>query len=203
MKMTKKLVLIFVSVFMLFLLSGCNEEKKAVETLNSAVAALQSGDFETAAKYIKNNENLTDNEFFKNTVNAAEAGKAVFSKMSCEVNSVEKTDNKNVVINADVKNVDMKSIISNSISELFSLAFSNALASEEDQMSDEEMQNKMMELIINGINAEDTAVVSKNIDIKVVKTDDGWKVNVDENVADAVTGGMVSTVKSFGGMFSE
>lgn len=203
MKITKKLVLVSLSVFMLFLLSGCNEEKKAEAALNSVVTALQSGDFETAGKYIKSSENLSDNEFFEKTVNTEEAGKAMFSKMSCVVNSVEKTDNSNVVINADIKNVDMKGIISNSISELFSLAFSNALASEEEQMSDEDMQKKMMELIVNGINADDASIVSKNIDLKVVKTDDGWKVNADENVADAVTGGLVSTVKSFGNMFSE
>lgn len=203
MKILKKITAIIMVLVMSLSLSGCNEEKKAEEALNQTMSALQKGDFLKAGGYIADTSALTGNAAFDTYKDNNDFTGAIFSKLTYSVNSVEKTDSSNVKINATVSNVNMGNVISNAIGEIFTLALSNAFAPEEEQMSDEQMQNKMAELIAEGINAEDAEIVSKTVDVNVIKTDDGWKIDADEEVVDAVTGGLLTVAENMENSLSE
>ena len=199
-KRTAAIVLVFA---MIVGLSGCNEVKKAEETLNSTMTALQTGDFIGAASYIKNDTYyLTKNALLSTYKDNGDLTKDIFSKLSYKINSAEKIDNSLVKMNVDITNVNMKNILSSAVGDLFSLAISSAFDPEK-QMSDEEMQNKMAELISEGINAEGAETVTSTVDVNAVKTEDGWKIDADDKVIDAVTGGLLSTAESMGNAFGE
>lgn len=203
MKILKRIAALMLSAAMVMGLSACNEVEKAENTLNSTMTALQSGDFVTAAGYIKDTDVLTSNETFNTYKDNADFINAIFSKLNYKINSSELIDNSTVKMNVEITNVNMKTVLSNAISDLFTLAFSNIFASEEEQMSDEDMQNKMIELIAEGINAEDAETVTNTVDVNAVKTDSGWKIDADNTVIDAVTGGLLSAVESMGSAFGE
>lgn len=203
MKILKRVAAVMISAAMVMGLSGCNEVEKAENTLNSTMSALQTGDFLTASDYIKNTEVLTSNETFNTYKDNAEFTKAIFTKLSYKINSAEKIDSSTVKMNVEITNVNMKNVLSSAISDLFTLAFSNAFAPAEEQMSDEDMQNKMIELIAEGINAEGAEPLTNTVDVNAVKTDDGWKIDADNTVIDAVTGGLLSAVESMGSALGE
>lgn len=203
MKIVMKIAAACAAVSMVFGLSGCNEVKNAENTLNSAMESLQKGDFISAAQYIEFTGDSDQESQFAQFEENQDTAAALFSKMTYTINSSEKTDSSNVKMNVTVTNADMKTVFSNVISDMFSIALSNAFASEEEQLSDEEMQNKIFELLKDGINDENVQTVTNTVDVNVTKTDGGWKVQVDSDVLDAATGGLVSTAESMGSVFGE
>lgn len=197
MKILKKLVImIAVSVF-LVALCGCNEVKNAESALNSAVSALQAGDCATATGYINGSEILDNNEMFKDFENGEGVMKALFAKLSCKINSSEQVDDNNVKINADITNINTSVAFQNTISQMFSLAFSG------ENISEEEMENKVIEIFVENLSGEGAETVTSTVDVNMVKTEDGWKIDADEAVQDALTGGLVSAAENLSNSFGQ
>ncbi len=192
----KKFMAIVLSAILITGLGGCSKIEKAESALNSTMEALQEGDFVTAARYIENTDVLTSNSTFNTYKDNSDFTKAIFSKLSYKINSAEEIDSSTVKMNVEITNVNMQTIVGNAIGEMFSLALSNIFASEEDQLSEEDMQNKMIEFIIDGINADDAETVTNTIDVNAVKTDGGWKIDVVNTVINAVTGELLSALGS-------
>ena len=192
----KKFMAIVLSAILITGLGGCSKIEKAESALNSTMEALQEGDFVTAARYIENTDVLTRNSTFNTYKDNSDFTKAIFSKLSYKINSAEEIDSSTVKMNVDITNVNMQTIVGNAIGEMFSLALANIFASEEDQLSEEDMQNKMIEFITEGINSDDAETVTNTVDVNAVKTGGSWKIDVDNTVIDAVTGGLLSALGS-------
>ncbi len=201
MKLFKRILAVFTAAVVLVSMSGCSNVEKAQNALDSTMSALQSGDIAAASKHINDIDELSSSDMFSSLEGQGDFGKTLFSKMSYSINSSEEVDESTVKFNVDITTVDMSVVFSNMISQIFSLALSNAFASGEEQMSEDEMKDKMFELLADGINAEDAATVTNTVDVNVVKTDDGWKVDVTDTVLDMVTGGLVSAAQSLGSAF--
>lgn len=197
MKILKKIVLIVVALSFLAALCGCNEVKKAESALNSTVTALQAGDFTTASNYIDCSEILDNNEMFGDLENGESVMKALFEQLSCKINSSEQVDKDNVKINADITNIDTSAAFQNTISQVFSLAFSG------EDISEDEMKNKIIEIFTESLSSEDTETVTNTVDINMVKTEDGWKIDADKAVQDAITGGLLSAAENMGNAFGQ
>lgn len=192
----KKVLVMILTLAFLAALCGCNEVRDAENALNSAITALQEGDYTKASGYVNGNEFLENNEMLKNAENTENVAKALFSKLICKINSSEKIDNSNVKINADVTNVNTENAFKNTITQAFSLALSG-------NVSQDEMESKILEIFTQNLSGEDVETVTSTIDINMVKTDDGWKVDADEKLQDAITGGLVSAAENFGSSFGE
>ena len=192
MKTLIKITAMFAAVIMMSALSGCSPEEKAENTFNETMTALQEGDFVKAGLNIADTSVITENPLFNVYKDKSEFTGNIFYRMSYSINSVEKIDDSNVKINAEITNVDMESVFADAIGEVFTLAISNAFAPEDEQMSDEDIQYKLAELIAEGINAEDAKMTTSAVDVNTVKTGTGWKIDVSDDVLDAVTGGLVS-----------
>ena len=184
MNVLKKVMVMILTLAFLTALCGCNEVKDAEGALNSAIAALQSGDYAKASGYINGSEILDNNEML------------CFSNLSCSINSSEKTDNSNVKINADITNVNTANAFKDTITQAFSLALSG-------EVSQDEMESKILEIFAQNLSGEDVETVTSTIDINMVKTDEGWKVDANEELQDAITGGLVSASKNLGNSLGE
>lgn len=196
MNVLKKVMVMILTLAFLTALCGCNEVKDAEGALNSAIAALQSGDYAKASGYINGSEILDNNEMLKNAENTESLIKAMFSNLSCSINSSEKTDNSNVKINADITNVNTANAFKDTITQAFSLALSG-------EVSQDEMESKILEIFAQNLSGEDVETVTSTIDINMVKTDEGWKVDANEELQDAITGGLVSASKNLGNSLGE
>lgn len=197
MKVLKKLAVMIVSLAFFASLCGCNEVKDAESALNSAITALQAGDYEKASGYINGGEVLDSNGMLNNLENGEELVKALFARLSCKINSSEKIDNDNVKINADITAINTSNAFNNTVSQIFSLAFSGK------NMSEEEMDSKMIEIFTENLSSEDAETVTNTVDINMIKTDEGWKVDANEEVQDAITGGLVSAAENLGSSLGE
>lgn len=196
MKSLKKLFVLILTLAFLTALCGCNEVKDAESALNSTIAALQEGDYAKASGYINGSEILDNNEMLKNAKNTESLVIALFSNLSCSINSSEKIDSTNVKINADITNVNTANAFKNTITQAFSLALSG-------NVSQDEMESKILEIFTQNLSGEDAETVTNTVDINMVKTEDGWKIDADEKVQDAITGGLVSAAENLGSSLSE
>ena len=112
----------------------------------------------------------------------------VFDKVEHKIISSEKIDNSTVVVKTEITAIDMKPVLTEFFGMAIQYAFSNALAS--NQQSEEETNKKMMEMFTECVSKEDLAMVTNEVDIKVVKADDGWKIETDDVLSDAMLGGL-------------
>lgn len=197
MKILKSGAAIIISVVMIMGLAGCNEVKEAEDALNSVVTALQAGDFEKADRYINNTDSHISAERFGYYRDEAELRKSIFSRLSYKINSSEKIDNDRVKMNVEFTNVNMKNVLNNAASELFSILdidmfsiFEKERNYDKESMGSEELGNTVTELIAEGIQGEKAGTVTNTVDVNAVKTDEGWKIDADDTVTDAMAGGL-------------
>ncbi|MBO5452391.1 MAG: hypothetical protein J6A69_00280 [Clostridia bacterium] len=188
----KKSMRIIVSVLLLlttvFSLAGCGEIKKAERTVNDTFTALKALDFETASEFINIQDvmktddsdepvDLENNVFLEN----------IFDKLEYEIISSEKIDKNTVIVRTKITAVDMAPVLQDFLTEALQYAFANAFA--DPPVSDEEMNKKMEEIFVGCINKEDLTTVTNEVDIKVVKVDKVWKIEVADELSDALLGG--------------
>lgn len=197
MKILKSGTAIIISVIMIMCLIGCNEVKEAEDTLNSVVTVLQAGDFEKADRYINNTDSHISAERFGYYRDEAELRKVIFSRLSYKINSAEKIDSDRVKMNVEFTNVNMKNVLNNAASELFSILdidmfsiFEKERTDDKESMSSEELENTVTKLIAEGIQGEKAGTVTNTVDVNAVKTDEGWKIDADDTVTDAMAGGL-------------
>lgn len=197
MKILKSGAAIIISVVMIMGLAGCNEVKEAEDALNSVVTALQAGDFEKADRYINNTDSHISAERFGYYRDEAELRKSIFSRLSYKINSSEKVDNDRVKMNVEFTNVNMENVLNNAALELFSILdidmfsiLEKERTYDKESMSGEELENTVTELIAEGIQGEKAGTVTNTVDVNAVKTDEGWKIDADDAVTDAMAGGL-------------
>ena len=194
-KYSKIISLIIVMAAMVTMLAGCGEIKKAETTINNTFTALKTLDFETASEYINVDEimksedeendvvSLDDNIFMEN----------LFGKLEYEIVSSEKIDKNTVVVKTKIIAVDMKPVLSEFFGQALQYAFECAFSST--QPSEEEMNKKMEEMVIECVSKEDLSMVTSEVDIKVIKADKKWKIESSEELSNALLGGLAQAAE--------
>lgn len=192
MKKIKHIALILMTAVLMFSLTGCGESKKAEAAVNGMFEAFKNLNFEAAQEYVNVNDIGADetgtNENLKVVMDA------VFKNLNCEILSSEKIDKNNVAVKANVTATDMKPVMQEYMVKAISYAFENAFA--DPQPSEEETNQKLEEILVECASKPDLETVTNEVDIKVVKADDGkWNVEVDDAFEDALLGGLEQSVK--------
>lgn len=201
-KYSKIISLIIFIVTMATLLTGCGEIKKAETTINNTFTALKELDFETASNYISVDEimesddesddslSLDDNLFMEN----------LFDKLEHKIVSSEKIDKNTVIVKTEITAIDMKPVLAEYFGKALQYAFANAFANP--QPSEEETNMKMEEMFVECISKEDLAMVTNEVDIKVVKVDKKWKIESADELSNALLGGLAEAAEELGNSFN-
>lgn len=201
-KYSKIISLIIFIVTMATLLTGCGEIKKAETTINNTFTALKKLDFETASNYINVDEimesddesddslSLDDNLFMEN----------LFDKLEHKIVSSEKIDKNTVIVKTEITAIDMKPVLAEYFGKALQYAFANAFANP--QPSEEETNKKMEEMFVECISKEDLAMVTNEVDIKVVKVDKKWKIESADELSNALLGGLAEAAEELGNSFN-
>ena len=195
MKKIKLLVIIALVFIMMLSFTGCGEIKKAETVINNTFTALKSLDFETASDYINVDEimnsedeendalSLDDNVFMEN----------LFGKLEYEIVSSEKIDKNTVVAKTKITAVDMKPVLGEFLGKSLQYALANVFSNP--QPSDEEMNQMMEEMFVECVSKEDLAMVTTEVDIKVIKVDKKWKIESADELSDALLGGLTKATE--------
>ena len=204
MKRFKNVLTLLLLIFACLLnLTGCGETKNAEKTVSGMFEAFKSLEFEKAKTYVDYNEfKISDNKD-SITGDIDLLMKNLFNKLDYKIISSEKNDNKNVIVKTEITAIDMKPIMSEVFSNALQIAFANALASKDQQLSEEDTYKKIEEIFIQSLSKPDLKTVTNTVDINVVKTKDGWKVNVDETMTNALFGGLKTVINDMGKTFSQ
>ncbi len=184
----KKIVALILSLAMVLSLAGCGEEKKAQEAVINLFEAFKAGDFEKAEGYL-----LKDADSDETEDGDEDMFNHVFTKLDYTIVSSGKLDGENVDVTARITAPDMEVAVGDFFSKAIEFALENAFS--ETPLSDEESAAEMERIFIEATEKEDLGTVTNEVTVKVVKTDEGWKVNSDEAFVDAVTGGMMTALK--------
>jgi hypothetical protein len=71
------------------------------------------------------------------------------------------------------------------------------------KMNDKEETNKKMEeMFIECVSKEDLAMVTNEVDIKVIKVDKKWKIELAEELSNALLGGLAQAAEELGNSFN-
>ncbi len=195
--MFKKSLAILFTFIMAFSCISCGEKIDPPEkVVASYLDALKNGDLTSAKAYVneENDEILseTEDESTNTLINS------ILKNLTYEVVSTEVNDS-TATVKATIKNIDMKTVMGEVFSELLSLAFSGLDA--------EALETKQNEAFAKALEANKETIKETEVNIQLEKKETGWIIIPTEDLADGITGGLLSYAddlnSSFGGATEE
>ncbi len=194
-KTIKKITAVLLILAITVSFAGCGEISKAEKTVNNTFKALQNADFEEASKYINLDDffpNSTSSESVSESAESQALLEKLFSSLQYEFVSSEKIDKETVMVKVKVTTIDMKPVMTEFMKKLLEYSFANAFA---DPQPTEETNKATMDMMLECLSAEDLALITNEVNIKVVKADKNWKIDFTEDMADVLVGGMISATE--------
>lgn len=191
-KAVKTVISVFLMIALVFSLTGCGEGKKAEAAVNGMFAAFKALDFEKAGEYI-NLDEMSVGSGDEITGDTAMFMKHLFDRLEYEVVSSEKADKDVVHVVVNVTAVDMKPVMADYFSKALQYAFSMAFSP--NPPSDEEAAKKMEEMFKECATKDGLETVTNEVVIEVKNQEGKWIVVPDEDLTDALLGGLSSAVE--------
>ena len=196
-KYSKIISIIIIMATMLTIFTGCGEIQSAETTVNNTFKALKAADFEKASDYIdlgkitgseESNTLLPDENVYM---------ESLFGKIKHEIVSSEKVNANTVVVKTKITTVDMEPVLREYFAMVLKYTFENAFANP--QPTEEETEKKMQEMFVECLSKEDLATITNEVDIKVVKVDNTWKIETSDTLSNALLGGLTKAVENISG----
>lgn len=176
-------------------LSACGSAKTPESAVEGLFDALKDQDMIEVAKYV-DLESIEDLISDKSKVEDAQKFlKEIGKKLDYEIISSEEVDENTAKVKTKVTSIDMAEVMKNYIAKGMQYSLSSVFGS--GVATDEENQEYMEELFMECMTDESVGTVTNEIDVTVLKQEDGsWKVNADSTFNDAVLGGISNTAES-------
>jgi hypothetical protein len=115
--------------------------------------------------------------------------------------SSEEVDPETVNVVVAITAIDMKPVFAEYVVAALQYAFANAFA--DPQPTEEETNKKMEELFIASATKEGLATVTNEVTVKVVKKDSNWKVVAEDELVDAMFGGLIAAAQAIEDSFND
>lgn len=198
----KAIVCTMVSVLAFTAVTGCSKSggTEPDQVLSSTLDAVKVMDQEAVAKGFS--EDKTD-AMGLNTDDSSKEEKEMlklfFDKLSYKIVDT-KVEGDNATIKAEITNIDFTKAMGNYFTKVLEVSMSNATAKEGEQLSDEALQKKTEELLVEMLSASDVEMITKEVAVQMTKVDGSWKIETSDELLDAITGGMMSLGAQMGGL---
>src|SRR5699024_587250 len=183
-------------VLSLSILASCTDETDDRETpeeaVENALTAIKELDIETAEKYFDYDdliEEYEDEDMEIDILESEEDIKPVFANLEFEILSSEVGED-TAIVETEITNINMETIMDEYIEQSFSLAMENIFE------EDENLEEEIKEIFIELIERNDNELVTSTVDINLRRIEDSWEIDMDDELADAITGGLISIVDS-------
>lgn len=187
----KKLALLLIA---LFLLAGCGTKSETPEqAVTNALNAVKNLDEAAAQKYFTYSELFNSKDSKKNTLNKKENAKFFVENITFKTLS-SSVEGDTATVKTEITNIDMKSILGEYVGQMMPLAFGNAFAA--NKLSDEEMDKKAEQILLDLLKRKDNKKATTTVDIQLTKSENSWKIKMDDSLQNAVLGGLKSAADS-------
>lgn len=197
-RIKKLAIILLVALLSLTVLTSCSlGVEKPEKVVSNALDALKKQDQEKMEEYFTYEElmNFSDEEKKEieesdDSFNSEQIKKLIFAKLEYKILSTTEKGDK-ATVEAEITNIDMKAVMQQYFSEVLDISMSNALAGDS-AISDEEIDEKLEQIFIEKMTKNDQATKTTTVEIQLVKKDNKWKIQLDEKIQDAITGGMLT-----------
>lgn len=190
----KKVLSVLLVLCLCFVLAACGGEKPETAVAN-LLEAIKNGDNETIEKYLPSED--FDAGADEVGLGEEEIAEYLFSKLTYEIKG-SNVSGDTASVDVELTTLDMPAVFGSYITEMLSLAMENAFKSEGEALSEEELDEKSKQALINLMTAEDAKTVTKTVGFQLEKNKKSWRVKNSKEVADAVMGGLISALESLG-----
>lgn len=198
MKKIKNTIAIVLTIILAASLSACGAKIDPPETVvDKALTALKASDFDTAAMYFDTDiwasigKNTADNEN-SNEIHNEDINKQIIQilmdNLQYTIVLSEENDD-TAVVTVKIKNINMADVMQDYLSEALNYVFSD--------ISADELETKLNELLINSMDKNTENLIENEVDLTLNKTETGWIIAVDTSFVDAITGGIANMAESF------
>lgn len=197
-KTMKRITAIFLAAVLCMSLTACGEINKAEKSVNDIFNAIKTANIDKLADYADIESYDTDD-----IKQAEPIFKAIAENFDYKIISSEQQEDNSVKVKTEITVSDLSSFFKDYISKSMQYAMSNFSAVLSGQISQEEQERQMQEIMTECLkNADLSKLVTQEIDIRVVKNDDNkWKAQIDTEVALAIYKGLFSEMyEDLGGM---
>lgn len=210
------LAAIAISIAAVVPLSGCLHQQTPSEAAEEFMGALKSLDNEKIGEVYSGDDLLADDAsdtYFSliggddSSSDLSDDGKEAVSKMVSKMFAFdyavtnESVDGDKATVDVDIKTYKMGKAIKKAVANSFSKAIVYAFSGDTD---DDEMESIIYEEMSDAVDDLDKKDYEKTVTLDLEKTDDGWKVSkLDDDQKDAIFGGFISALESFGSVSSK
>lgn len=193
----KKIIATLLMMVLMVSLTACGGGESAEKATINTIEAVKTYNKDALSKYLDYNDLVDVNESGSDTAEeeGADYIKNIFKNIDYKITS-SKENGDTAVVSAEITNIDMSNVFSLYIQEAMSIAMSQAFS--EEAQSEEDMEEQMNQLLVNLIEENKTTTVTNNVDINLTKVDKQWKVEVDENLQNALMGNLMTVSSMFG-----
>lgn len=196
----KKIISILMVIVLMFSLTACGEEKIAEATVRVMFTAFKTFDLDTIMKFVNVDSQLEQFGADSDKIKDYEQHiKLMFDKFDYEILSTEKIDSQTVTVKTKITAMDMKPVLADFATSIMQYAFSNM--STVSNLSEEEMNKKVAEILLTCLEKPDLATVTKDVDVKVVKNGKTWEVQTDETLVNAILGDLEKAAEEMSSSF--
>ena len=182
----KKLLAAVLTVIMAVSLGACGAKEGPDTAVSNYLNAIKAQDFKTASNYgdVEYDELSGENE---DEQSSAMMNSLMESLSYTIVSTEESADTATVKVN--IKAIDMSLVMSDYISQAFTLAFSG--------IAEDELQQKMLEVFSTALENNKENLIEREVDVALTKGENGWVITMSNELADAITGGLLTVADSF------
>lgn len=194
----KKVISILLSLAMVLSLVGCSGSSPK-DTVSSYLDSFKSGKVEESRQYIKETtdtqaENASTKVLDNEDPEVDAAMKKAYSKLTYKI--LDSTvDGDKATVETEITAPNLGVIMTELIQESMPLAFASAFS---ENAEDDNMDELMNTMLIDKLNSKDLSMISKTVNINLVKENDTWLIEFDDDLVDGLTGNMSAIANIFG-----
>lgn len=184
-----------------FSIVGCTKNNPE-DTVESFLNDVKNGNIENLSEYLKEDDDYeVDADDFMLKDELEQAMIKAYSKLEYETLNTEVDGNK-ATAETKIKAPNLGEAMSSTISELLPGAFMDALEeafdeNPEKEFDEEAFQKKMEETFIKKISKDDISMVENTVKVKMIKKDDKWLIDSDDEFFNALSGNLKKVFDSF------
>lgn len=191
----KKITLLLISTLLVFALAACSSTVTPKEVVEKGIASIKNLDIIQIQKYFNTDDISDENDLLGDDfeVENMEVFTLMTKNISYEIID-ETIDGDEATVKAKITNLNMTIIMGEYITQALALAFSQIGETEVDEA---ELEKQMEDLLIGLLSKEDNEMMSTEVDIKLSKIDEEWKIELNDDLINALFGGLSNVVNEF------
>ncbi len=183
----KRVLLSLLVITVIMVAVGCSAPKPE-KTVEAFMDAITSANYAAASTYCISVDSAAMEVLSPEEEESERLATAIFSRLTYKLGDTSVSGDE-AAVSLAVTAPSMAPITATVMGEMFAVAL--AMAFSED--ASEEMLNEMwIAKFQEKITAEDAPMVTNEITITLIKTNDGWLIQMDDALANALTGNMIS-----------